>query len=121
MMMGKEKTYTMKEVIEKIKNRPKEPIVNDVLEKKLKKMVFDLVKKECRAEALNILLKSSEKKIGEFLYYFYSDKFNVACMVIDSAKNDLVKSGKMKQKKGDHFGIDWLDGKKRTNDGKGKK
>lgn len=102
-----EKTYTVKEALEKIKNSPKTPVINDKLKIQLEKIVKKLIAKEFRDEALKILFKSNSKNIGEFLYYYYSDNTNVACMVIDSAKNDLVKSGKMKQNKKDHFGIDF--------------
>lgn len=103
----KEKAYTMKEALEKIRNSPKPPVVNAKLKIQLEKIVTKLIAKEFRDEALKVLFKSDAKRIGEFLYYYYSDSTNVACMVIDSAKNDLVKSGKMKQNKKDQFGIKW--------------
>jgi hypothetical protein len=70
----------------------------------LTKLVKKLCHKECRKEALDILFKSDAKIIGEFLFYYYSNSSNVACMVIDTAKDVLVKSGKMKQSKTDNFG-----------------
>lgn len=97
----------MKEALSRIRNSPKQPVVNDKLKIQLEKIINKLIAKEFRAEALKILFKSDAKRIGEFLYYFNSDSTNVACMVIDSAKNDLVKSGKMKQSKKDQFGNDF--------------
>ena len=97
----------MKEALKRIKNSPKPPVVNAKLKIQLEKIVKKLIAREYRDEALKILFKSDSKKIGEFLYYYNSDIGNVACMVIDSAKNDLVKAGKMKQNKKDHFGIDF--------------
>ncbi len=102
----RKKVYTMKEALDRIKNSPKPPVVNNKLKIQLEKIVKELIAKEHRDEALKILFKSDAKRIGEFLYYYYSDSTNVACMVIDSAKNDLVKSGKMKQKEKDNFGKD---------------
>jgi len=100
----RKKVYTMKEALAKIKNSPKPPVVNSKLKIQLEKIVNKLVAKEFRGEALKILFKSDAKRLGEFLYYYHSDSTNVACMVIDSAKNDLVKSGKMKQNDKDNFG-----------------
>lgn len=77
---------------------------NAAIQKKLTKIVDKLIAKEFRKEALDILFQSDINKIGEFLYYYYADIGNVACMVIDSAKDELVKQKKMKQKKTDQFG-----------------
>lgn len=83
--------------------------MNAKLKKHIRIIVKDLIKKESRAEAMNILENSDEKKIGEFLYYYHSDMGNIACLVLDTAKNMLVKNKKMKQRKKDSFGmaIDW--------------
>jgi len=85
---------------------PKSPPekVNDQIKEHLTKVVKKLIAKEYRAEALDILFHSDEKVIGEFLFYYYSDKGNISCMVIDFAKVDLVKKKKLKQKKNDYFG-----------------
>lgn len=99
-----DKTYTMKEALERIKNAPPRPIVNAELKIQLEKIVKKLIAKEFRAEAMKILSKASQQQIGEFLYYYNSNIGNIACCVIDSTKNDLVKNGKMKQRKNDQFG-----------------
>ena len=86
------------------KAAPKAPIVNTKLKKKLTEVIKDLIAKEYRKEALDIMTKTNDKRIGEFLYYYYSGLENTACMVIDSAKQELVKEKKMKQGKKDQFG-----------------
>lgn len=92
-----------KEIIKKSKDASG-MIDNIHLEQTLIKILKKLIAKEYRPEALNILLKSSKEKIGEFLYYYFANKSNIACLVIDSAKIELVKTGKMLLKKEDQFG-----------------
>lgn len=83
--------------------------MNAKLKKHIQVIVKDLIRKESRAEAMEILEKSDKEKVGEFLYYYHSDIGNVACLVLDTAKNILVKNKKMKQRKKDSFGneIKW--------------
>lgn len=83
--------------------------MNTKLKKHIRIIVKDLIKKESRAEAMEILEKSDYKKVGEFLYHYHSDLGNIACLVLDTAKHILVKNKKMKQRKKDSFGneIDW--------------
>lgn len=83
--------------------------MNAKLKKHIRIIINDLIEKESRTEAMAILEKSDEKKVGEFLYYYHSDMGNIACLVLDTAKNILVKNKKMKQRKKDSFGmeIDW--------------
>lgn len=87
----------------KIVNDKKSP-VNDKLKIQLEKIVKKLIAKEHREEALSILLLTDKLRLGEFLYYYYSDIGNVACMVLDYVKIDLVAKKKLKQKKTDCFG-----------------
>jgi hypothetical protein len=85
-------------------DRKKPPVVNKNLDKHIKSIVNKLVRKDARKEAIKILTASTSETIGQFLYYYYSEIGNVACMIIDSAKDELVKKKKMKQKKSDAFG-----------------
>lgn len=98
------KGLSIKQALEKIRKAKQPPLVNKDLKARLVEMADAVFAKKCRREALNILYKSDQKRIGEFLYYFHSDKYNVACMVIDAAKFDLVKAGKMNQLEKDNFG-----------------
>lgn len=96
--MIKNKHMELKDLM-KIIGKKKRPIVNKELKAHLKWMVKILIKKEARKEALEILTKSSQERIGQFLYYYYSDSGNVACLVLDDAKDELVKQKKMKKGK----------------------
>ena len=75
----------------------KQPVVNKKLKKQLEERISELIDKKYRKEALDILLKTDSKLLGDFLYYYYSNIGNVACMVIDKAKSVLVKNGKLNQ------------------------
>ena len=87
---------SLKEVIEHIKSMPPQPVVNEKLKKHLRLVINDLITRRFRKSAMEILLMSDQDIIGEFLYYYYSDSGNVACMVIDKAKRILVKKRKIK-------------------------
>lgn len=72
----------------------------------LQKVVNDLLRKEARKEAMEILEKSEHEKVGEFLDFYYGGMENIACLTLDTAKDILVKKKKtMKQKKNDSFGM----------------
>jgi len=73
-------------------------------DKLLKKIVRELLREECRPEALLILSKASEGQLKEFLTYYQEDKGNICCMVLDSIKIKLVESGQMEMGKDDWFG-----------------
>lgn len=73
--------------------------VNPTLEKQLKKLVKKIIKEDARKEALEILLKSDEKTLKDFIFFALSDNGNLACMSIDFAKD---KDGK--EISGEFFG-----------------
>ena len=77
--------------------------VNNFIKKHLKLLIDELIKKDARKEAFEILSNSDKETIGEFLFYYYSSIDNVACMVLDKAKGILVDKKIMKQKKNDAF------------------
>ena len=62
--------------------------INDVLEKKLRKLVNHHIRKDCRDEAMEILLNSDEKTIKDFLFFGMSDNGNLACLTLDNAKDE---------------------------------
>ena len=102
--MAKTKNIPMrnlKALLKKIKNPE---IVNKQLKAHLKSIVNELIKKSLRKEALEILYNTNRERIGEFFYYYYSGSSNVACMVLDTIKDELVRLKKMKQGKKDSFG-----------------
>lgn len=77
--------------------------MNNRLKKHLSVAIRTLIRKESRTEAFKIITKSDRSVIGEFLYYYHSDMWNIACMELDRAKGILVKKKIMKQGKNDSF------------------
>jgi len=80
--------------------------VSDAL---IKKIITEVIRKDCRKEANEIMLMASEKYKNQFREYYRKKSFNVVCMVVDAAKMELLKDKKMKLKKSDHFGYPWID------------
>lgn len=74
------------------------------LTKELKVAVKCTIRKDLRNEALNILSLTTDKNREDFLDYYKKDEGNICCLVLDFAKRDLVKEGKMKQNENDGFG-----------------
>jgi hypothetical protein len=95
---------TIKELKALLKNRKKPEVVNKQLKTHLSNVVNELIDKPHRKEAIEILNKSTRECIGEFLYYYYSDIGNVACLVLDKAKDELVAKRLMKKGKNGSFG-----------------
>lgn len=69
----------------------------------LKKIVNDVVRKDCRKEALEILSLSSKEEVDVFIKYHNEDNDNICCLHLDYLKAKLVKDGKMPS--GGHFGM----------------
>lgn len=87
-----------------------------------REIVDEVLRKEAREEAFQILLLSS-KNSGEWEKYLKDvvdsytqakeegndSKYNIVCMALDFAKHKLVNASLMEQKPSDHFGaIDWM-------------
>jgi hypothetical protein len=68
------------------------------------KIINEVIKPEARKEAINIMQLAEQKDIDDLKRYYKEKSFNVVCLVIDKAKSDLVKSGKLIQNEDDHFG-----------------
>lgn len=97
--MAAKQFKSFKEVLDYIKSSPKEPVVGKKLSAQLCLCVQDLIAAKYRKAAMEILIKTEDQNIiGEFLYYYYSEKGNVACMVINKARKILVKKRKIKNK-----------------------
>jgi len=58
-------------------------------------IIKDLISKEFRKEALEILDNSTEEERKKFSDYYNSEKYNICCMVLDTIKDRLVKDGIM--------------------------
>jgi hypothetical protein len=74
------------------------------LSKELVFAVDYLIRENLREEAKNILVLTTDKNRKEFLEYYSKDEGNICCLVLDFAKRELIKEGKMKQRKNDGFG-----------------
>lgn len=61
--------------------------VNSKLEKELKVLVKKIYAKQYREDALDVLKRSDEKTIKDFLFFALSDNGNLACMAVDFAKD----------------------------------
>ena len=76
----------------------------DPLYEKCKKVINNEIAKEFREEAKEIMLLTTEKHRNDFIMYHEQDKGNICCLVLDAAKQDLIKEGKLTLKEGDGFG-----------------
>jgi len=72
--------------------------------KKCEKAVDIEIRKDARKEAKKILKLTTEGMRLEFLYYHHKDQGNICCLILDKAKQELVKFGKMEQGDNDNFG-----------------
>ena len=88
-----------------------------------REIVDEVLRKEAREEAFQILLIGSKNR-GEWERFLKdvvdnytkvkeegedNSSFNIVCMALDFAKHKLVNANLMEQKPSDHFGaIDWM-------------
>lgn len=77
----------------------------------IRKIITEVIKRDCRKEANEIMKIADEKYRNQLVEYYKKKSFNVVCMVVDAAKMDLIKTGKMKLNKEDNFGHPWFDEK----------
>ena len=74
-----------------------------LLPKELKIAIKAEIRKECRHEAMNILLLGDDKDREDFLKYHNEDQGNICCLVLDFAKKKLVEKGILEDKENDYF------------------
>lgn len=105
----KKKTYTTKQVFDKLKKELKKPrpTVNAHLKKHLKKIIEKEIKKDCRADAMKILMKAKRHEVADFLFTYYSDGTSVGLIgsALDFIKDRLVKDDEVNKDFGKKFGI----------------
>jgi hypothetical protein len=65
------------------------------LSEEIKKAVQTEIRKDCWGEAKMILSLTTDKNREDFLQYHKEDKGNICCLVLDFAKQELVKENKM--------------------------
>lgn len=74
------------------------------LSEEINKAVQSELQKDCWHEAKMILMLTTDKNREDFLQYHKEDKGNICCLVLDLAKQQLVKEKKMIQNDNDKFG-----------------
>jgi hypothetical protein len=62
--------------------------------KEIKAAIRKELRKECREEALKILILGDDKDREDFLKYHNEDKGNICCLVLDYAKKKLIEAKK---------------------------
>jgi len=61
----------------------------------IKKIVNEIIRKESRQEAINVLNQATNDEINEFINYYNDEKHNICCLVIDTIKDRLISENKM--------------------------
>jgi hypothetical protein len=77
--------------------------MNDLL-KNTDYIINKLLRRDARKEAKLILLLTTDKHRKEFINYYNDNKENICCMVLDTAKQELVSQKLLTQKETDSFG-----------------
>ena len=72
--------------------------------KECNKAITKEIAKEFRNEAREIIKLTTDKHRQDFLCYYKKNQGNVCCLVLDTAKRDLIAEGLMTLKNGDGFG-----------------
>jgi hypothetical protein len=73
--------------------------------KECNKAITKEIAKEYREEARLIIKLTTDKNRQDFLDYHKKDQGNICCLVLDTAKRELIDEGKMNLNKNDGFGI----------------
>lgn len=81
----------------------KTPVIS-MLSSDLQNAINKEIREDLRYEAMTILLLTTDENRMEFLKYHREDKGNLCCLVIDKAKEELVKEKKLTQNENDGFG-----------------
>ena len=55
----------------------------------LETIIKEVIRKDCRADALKIMTLTTNEIREEFFSYYEKGSFNICCMVIDKAKSLL--------------------------------
>ena len=74
------------------------------LSKEITAAIRSEIRKDLYQEAKSILMLTTDKNRQDFLQYHLDDKGNVCCLVLDFAKQELVKEGILEQNDNDNFG-----------------
>lgn len=77
--------------------------VSPLIKECYKAITYEIAK-QFRIEAREIITSTTDKYRQEFIDSHNKDQGNICCLILDTAKRDLIKEGKMTFKKGDGFG-----------------
>lgn len=66
--------------------------------------IKEVIKEECRDEAMQIVTLGGKECFDEFVGYYNLDQHNICCLVLDKWKETLVKRRYLIQNKDDCFG-----------------
>ncbi len=75
-----------------------------LLIKKCEEIVDSVIAKEYREEAKEVIRLTTNEHRKDLIKYFKLDQGNICCLVIDTAKRDLLKNGTVFENKGNSFG-----------------
>lgn len=104
-MPRKKRHLTTDEALKYISEPKITKMVNKQLSNHLSEIVNDVIVNFARVEAMKLLRLASREEIGEFLYYFHSDSFNICALVLDSIKDRLYEEDKLPKNIGKNFGF----------------
>ena len=76
---------------------------NNIIEK-CKEAILIKIAEQYRDEAIEIIELTTDDFRNEFLDYHNRDIGNVCCLILDTAKIELIKEGKLTVKDTDSFG-----------------
>jgi len=79
-------------------------MANKTLEKRCEEIINSLIAKEFRDEAKEIMKLTTNKHRKDFIKYFKQDQGNICCLIIDTAKRDLINDGIVFENNGNAFG-----------------
>jgi len=79
-------------------------MANKVLVEKCNDIIDSLIAVDFRDEAKEIMKLTTNKHRNDFIKYFKLDQGNICCLVIDTAKRDLINNGVVFENNGNAFG-----------------
>lgn len=88
----------------KTTTKQSEVVIPETLIERCKKAIDIEIAPEFRAEANEIIDLGGEEIRNEFIGYFEKKQGNICCLVLDKAKQGLIKEGKLVSKDTDAFG-----------------
>lgn len=79
-------------------------MTNEFLIKKCEEIIDSIIAIEYREEAKEIIRLTTKKNRLDFIKYFKNDQGNICCLVLDTAKFELIQKGIILYNNGHAFG-----------------